>query len=315
MHPALTGMKLSVLIKTHNHEAFVDQTLESVLAQRADFAWEIVVADDCSTDGTRTRLRALQALHPERIRILEREKNLGPVRNFVGALAACRGGYIALLDGDDYWLTTDKLQQQVSLLETTPELSACTHDARIVDARGGLLAERYCSPTLPSRLGVERILRGNPVPAGALTFRRDRLEPLPEWFEELPFSDWALHVLLALRGPIAYLPEVMMAYRKHRHGMWSVREEADRLRLTIDCCSLFARTLRRPWARRAAARQARLQLRLALVEARGEGRRVRWSAVSEAFRTAGSAAPELLFSRAFRRLLPHLLHGPAAGER
>src|SRR5262249_57206037 len=91
---AATGMKVSVLVLAYNHERFVGQTLESVLSQQVGFDWEVVIGEDCSTDGTAAVVRRYANRHPERIRVLPRERNLGMHRNFVDTWAACRGQYI-----------------------------------------------------------------------------------------------------------------------------------------------------------------------------------------------------------------------------
>ncbi|NJN64554.1 MAG: glycosyltransferase, partial [Acidobacteria bacterium] len=157
-------MKASVLIKTFNHERFVETTLASVLMQRTGFEWEIVVSDDASSDGTAAALRRIAAANPTRVRVIERSTNLGPVRNFIETLGACRGEYVALLDGDDYWTARDKLASQVAWLDERREYGASTHDAVRVDALGRETGDRYCSSKLPERLTLERILRGNPRP-------------------------------------------------------------------------------------------------------------------------------------------------------
>ena len=126
-------MKLSVLVKTFQHERFIEQALESVLSQELSFPLELVVAEDCSTDATAALVGAFAERHAGLLRPLLRERNLGPVENFIDALAHCRGEYIALLDGDDFWTSPGKLQRQLSFLETHPEYSACTHDALLVD--------------------------------------------------------------------------------------------------------------------------------------------------------------------------------------
>ena len=124
-------MKLSVAMITYNHEQFIAQAIESVLAQKVDFEYEIVVGEDCSTDGTRAIVTDFSRRYPGRIAALLRERNLGGPRNLLGTLAACRGEYLALLEGDDYWTCTNKLQRQVDFLDAHPDWAICCSRAQV----------------------------------------------------------------------------------------------------------------------------------------------------------------------------------------
>src|SRR5205085_12529467 len=99
--------KLSVLLVTYNHEQYIRQALDSVLMQRTDFDFEIVVADDFSQDSTRAIVEGYQAEYYN-IRILQSEKNVGITHNYQPGSAACRGEYVAVLEGDDYWTSPNK---------------------------------------------------------------------------------------------------------------------------------------------------------------------------------------------------------------
>lgn len=299
-------MKVSVLVKTFNHAPFVEQTLRSVLAQRAPFAWEAVVADDASSDGTRAVLRSVAEQAPARVRLVLRERNLGPVANFIETLAACRGTYIALLDGDDYFIDPEKLARQAAALDANASIAATTHDARRVDAEGRDTGERYCGPRMPSALTIDRLLRGNPVPACGLMFRRAALGDLPAWFHEVRYTDWVLHVLLATVGPIAFDPAPLAAYRVHGEGMWSGLGEARRLEATIDTLGRFLANLPSRHAGLIRARRAKYRLRLASVFARTGQRDEMRRAFRGACADAGARLPLLLVSGDFLRLLPRL---------
>ena len=105
---SLPDVKVSVAMITYNHERFIAQAIESVLMQQTDFAVELVIGEDCSTDKTRAIVCAYGERYPERIRLLLPERNQGMIPNFVATMNACQGQYIALLEGDDYW--TDRIQ-------------------------------------------------------------------------------------------------------------------------------------------------------------------------------------------------------------
>lgn len=113
---------LSVCITTFNMEMYIERAVESVLMQQVNFDYEIIVADDCSTDNTLPILQQYQQRIGERFRIIYAEKNRGLIENFVGALKASSGKFIASLDADDYWVDKFKLQQQVGVLSENDAL-------------------------------------------------------------------------------------------------------------------------------------------------------------------------------------------------
>src|SRR4051794_11773039 len=122
-------MKLTVAMITYNHEPFIAQALDSILMQQVSFDHEILIGEDCSTDRTREIVRAYRQRYPDKIRLQLPETNRGMMQNFVAVLAAARGDYVALLEGDDYWTAPDKLARQVAYLDAHPECAICFHDA------------------------------------------------------------------------------------------------------------------------------------------------------------------------------------------
>jgi glycosyltransferase involved in cell wall biosynthesis len=126
-------MKLSVLMITYNQERFIARALASILAQRVNFDYEIIVAEDNSKDGTRDIVLDFHRRYPGRIIPLLRDRNLGAMRNFKEALEVCRRKYVALLEGDDYWTHEDKLQTQINFLDEHPDHAICCHRAQFVD--------------------------------------------------------------------------------------------------------------------------------------------------------------------------------------
>lgn len=225
-------MKLSVLMVTYNHERFIAQALTSVLAQRVNFDYEIVVGEDCSTDSTRDILMDFHRQYPDRIVPLLKDRNVGGGPNFEATLSACRGQYVALLEGDDYWMSDDKLKRQIEFLDTHPDFAICCHRARILHEMDIGYAD--VSPTLAAgSYTIEDLLRGNFVMTSTSVLRRDLLSPLPGCFSEMNLGDWPRLALAARQGKIELMDEVMAAYRVHSEGVWSSLPLTSRLRDTI----------------------------------------------------------------------------------
>lgn len=219
--PVPAGVKVSVVMITYNHERYIAQAIESVFMQKAGFEFELVIGEDCSTDSTRAIVSAYGERHPERIRLLLPERNQGMMANFVATLAACRGQYVALCDGDDYWTDPLKLQKQVDFLEAHPECSLCYHNVMRFYEDPAIKP----TPVVPANqkpfLSIEDIVFRNPLPTSSVMFRNGLLGDMPAWYHDLGVGDWPLWVLVARHGKAGYLNEIMAAYRVHSGGVYS----------------------------------------------------------------------------------------------
>ena len=118
--------QVSVAVITYNMEEYLPQLLNSILAQKTHFKYEIIIDDDCSPDNTREILYQYKEKYPEIIRLSLRTKNVGGSRNMYGVLQQCTGKYIALLEGDDFWDDENKLQYQYDFMESHPEYVGMT---------------------------------------------------------------------------------------------------------------------------------------------------------------------------------------------
>ena len=213
---------VTVRIVTYNQEDYIAYTIESVLGQETDFPFEILICDDHSTDRTVRIIRNYQRHYPEKIRLILNDHNLGVRRNFLKSLNPrdCRGRYIALLDGDDYWMDRDKLKKQVSFMEAHPECSLCFHNALKI-YEDGRPAAPYVLRDLPEIISLRELLYEDFIPTSATLYRNHLYEDLPRWIYGLAFGDWPLHVINACYGKIGYIHEIMAVYRIHSRGIWS----------------------------------------------------------------------------------------------
>ena len=217
---------------TYNHERFIEQAVESVLMQKVNFRYELVIGEDCSVDRTRDIIIQFQKKYPDRIRLLLRERNLGSSMNFIRTLEACQGEYVALLEGDDYWTSPYKLQRQVDFLDAHPECSACSHTVLVFFEDGK--RRLYPSRRRKGILGLEDILASNLMQTCSVMFRNGVARPFPNWFGGLNPVDWSLNILNAQYGKIGFIDEVMAGYRIHSGGEWSKKNALDKLQETIE---------------------------------------------------------------------------------
>ena len=118
---------LSIVTITYNHEQYIRQCIEGVLAQKTSFPIEFIIADDCSTDETKSICEEYAKNNPDIIRLISSSANVGAVENEQRALLAAKGKYIATCEGDDYWTDPLKLQKQVDFMAAHPDYSVCFH--------------------------------------------------------------------------------------------------------------------------------------------------------------------------------------------
>jgi len=235
------AVAVSVLVVTYNHEKFVGQALQSVLSQRLPQPFEILISEDCSTDGTREIVRGFAKSHPHLIRLLLSERNLRSNEVVARGFRAARGRYIAYLDGDDFWTSNDKLRMQIMFLDAQPDLTICFHNVQVVDEHSQSMGRLWTAPGQPKLSGLHELLRGNPIAASSVVYRRAAVAELPAWYERFfPVTDWPLHVLYAREGRIGYLDRTLGAYRLHSGGLYSTLGEREKLEANAD----FYRRLR-----------------------------------------------------------------------
>ena len=112
--------KLSVCLITYNHAAYIIQAIDSILMQKVNFSWELIIADDCSNDSSRETLLDYKKKHPDFIKLILQKKNVGASQNWSDLLEAPASKYIAYFEGDDYWTDPLKLKKKVAFLESNP---------------------------------------------------------------------------------------------------------------------------------------------------------------------------------------------------
>ena len=164
-----TKPEVSVAVITYNMEVYLRQLLDSILMQKVDFSYEIVVDDDCSPDNSRAILLEYQKQYPEKFVLSLKDHNEGGSRNMYGVLKKCRGKYIAILEGDDWWEAEDKLQYQYDFMESHPQYI-------------GMYCNSWCE--LSRTKSIQRVRRVMDHP---LVFTYEDFQN-PHFFDRLPNS-------------------------------------------------------------------------------------------------------------------------------
>lgn len=229
---------VTVCVFSFNHGNYLRQAIDSILAQDFGGTVEILVADDCSTDGSREWLRELQSEHPGKIRLLLARRNLwceffpGSAVAFPAYEIASRGRYIALLEGDDYWTDPSKLRRQIEHLDANLGSAGCFTDCLLVDGEGREFEPRpFWNQPYQNHYDRRAALTElrSAYATGALLFRGTVLRGgIPEYFLRAG-SDYLLDVAITGFGTLDYLPGAASAYRIHSAGTWQGGSNVDQL--------------------------------------------------------------------------------------
>ncbi len=219
--------KVSVLLVTYNQEKFIHQALNSVIMQQTDFDFEIVIADDHSDDATLAIVKEYQANNPN-IRILPTEERIGITRNYQRGFEACRGKYVAVLEGDDFWISPKKLELASAFLDKYPECALCFH--RLI--RHDEMSDRiivhppFGTETKTILFEASELVRDNFIGNfSTCTYRREVIDKLDPGLWRLKVREWPFNIVIAQQGPIAFIPEIMSVYRVHPAGIWSTKTQ------------------------------------------------------------------------------------------
>lgn len=219
---------VSICLISYNQEAYILDALKGIAMQEVDFDYELLVADDCSTDRTLDVIREyIPASGIKNVRYLQREKNLGIGGNWFNALRQSRGRFVAPLEGDDYWTDRMKLALQVEMLLADESLSGSFHNVeeRYVDANKHSFL--YNSSSVAGLIDTSLLASANMMQTCSLMYRGDLVRDSPVWVYEMSMVDWPLNLYCSGYGPFGYIPKVMGVHRLHSESAWSFLPKND----------------------------------------------------------------------------------------
>lgn len=210
---------VSVCMITYNHEKYIRDAIEGVIVQKTDFPVELIIGEDCSKDKTRDICLGYKKKYPDLIRLQLPEKNNGAFCNFILTMQAAQGKYIALCEGDDFWVDSHKLQKQIEILEQNNDVVAVVTNSSICDANNNMLhEERNVVPgNKTGKYNLHDFLRDeHQYPTLTAVFRTEAFRDISDKLKKLSnkyLADWILWVLLLTKGKFYFLNEVTASYR------------------------------------------------------------------------------------------------------
>ena len=206
---------VSVIVTTYNHEPYLATALDAILAQRCNFGVEIILGEDCSTDGTLRICQEYAEKYPEKITLIASAENVGWRANYRRCVEAARGKYIAFCDGDDYWCDSTRLAEQVALMEENQKIGLCYTLAERRDEKDALVGH---FPIREGHTTLDALLHDWCIENCTTLARRDLVlayyttekpENRPEWLTE----DLPMWLFVAAHSEVAYIDRATAVHR------------------------------------------------------------------------------------------------------
>jgi glycosyltransferase involved in cell wall biosynthesis len=233
---------LAVCLITYNHGRYIHQAIESILMQQVNFSWELIIADDCSTDDTRKVLKDYKEKHPDFIHLILQSRNVGPAQNWMDLVTYSKAKYIAYLEGDDYWADPLKLQKQVDFLESNPSFSMCFHNVDVVNGEDDTFVRSLIEEKNQRNRSSYELVRGCLIHPNSVVYRNTITFP-PETIKAIN-GDTFLFALLAEHGDAGFINDIKPSiYRVHQGGIWSAKSLLRRNKDALDSLNLIKRNV------------------------------------------------------------------------
>lgn len=214
---------VSISCITYNHSAYIRQCLDGMLMQQTTFGFEILIHDDCSTDGTDDIIREYVSRYPQIIKPLFEEENQyqqgKPIGTIVWNLPRAKGKYIAMCEGDDYWTDPLKLQKQVDFMEANPEYGLCYTDYSVCDEFGNITEESHfkTSQRKPILTFEEHLFSQGYIAPMTWLFRKDVYTSITnDMIQGTTDGTYVLALEFFAKSKVAYLFDTTATYRVHQ---------------------------------------------------------------------------------------------------
>lgn len=220
---------VSIICNVYNHEKYIREALDSFLMQKTNFAYEVLVHDDASTDHSADIIREYEKKYPNIIK---------PIYQTINQHTKCRitltyqiprvrGKYIAFCEGDDYWLKPYKLQKQFDEMESHPEIDMCAHAANVI--KGNRIVDKIAAADKKMVFDSRHVILGDGrfFATNSLFWRTEMYRNMPSFYKFLGL-DYMLQIWGSLRGGVLFLPDYMSTYRSFVENSWSDKTRKDK---------------------------------------------------------------------------------------
>lgn len=256
--------KLSILVITYNHEKYLKKALRSIYMQRFKYNYEIVICDDCSTDKTVEVAELYRNVFGNKMKIFKNERNIGITKNYQNAFSKCTGDFIAVLEGDDYWIDPLKIQTQMDFLLTHPSYSMVFGKIMAILPDNRVLPVQDKPEDIYYRVfSTADIVRDNPIQnfSGCM-YNGSVMRSIDPSLYNLTVYDWMINIVVSMYGPVGYIPRAMTMHPMLSSGAWSGYSELERLQFVFGLIESYDSYLNHRFANEFLHRRALIYYRM-----------------------------------------------------
>lgn len=210
---------VSVIVLSYNHENFILETINGIKKQTGNFNLEVIIADDASKDSTQDIILGAINEHAPNISFkpILRKKNLGAIENLIDAYTHCTGDFIALCEGDDFWIWPTKIATQLKILNACPSVAAVTHSSLVLCNGKTEKQERLNKKYISTRDLIDNGTAANLFATCSVVYRKRIFSSL-DFLRGLPFGDFPTFLMLSLKGSFFHINGHWAVYRVHQNG-------------------------------------------------------------------------------------------------
>lgn len=214
---------ISCICITYNHELYIRDTLDSILAQKSEYRFEIIVHDDLSTDSTRNILLEYKNKFPNIIKlILQKENQYSQGKKVIPlAVEKTNGEYICLCEGDDFWVDKNKIQKQIETLKKNKKINICFTDAYKSIENKIIASKERIKKNITHSIDDVILGGGSFMPTASIMFEKKSFDIIPTWINDVPVGDYFYQILLSIPNGAIYLSEKTIVYRVNSANSWS----------------------------------------------------------------------------------------------
>ena len=235
---------VDILVVSYNHQDTIKRALDSILMQKCDFNYRVIICDDCSTDQTFQIIRDYTEQYNCQFKLLKRHMNIGITKNYKRGFLECTSKYVAILEGDDFWSSPNKLQKQVEFLEKNSECAICFSRIVLYNEESKTFI-KYNLKNQELRNGrniftTSDLARENFIGNfSCCMYRNASLKLITDEIFELKAYDWAINMVISEKGGIGFLDEILSVYSINPQGSWSSINDKDKTSSLIEIIQVY----------------------------------------------------------------------------
>jgi len=218
-----SSVEVQILCAAYNHAKYIRQTLDGFLAQKTKFKFEIIVRDDASSDATRSIISEYKDKYPDIIKTIfysENQFRKNGTSPLYDILRHADAKYVAICEGDDYWVDENKLQKQFEVMESNPGIAFCCHRVHVLYETVVGTPYRPYGDAKIGRFVFQDALKAHFIPTLSLFCRNEYIpRELPDFFYKILSRDIFIELSMLTKGDGFYIDDVLGVYRHHDGGL------------------------------------------------------------------------------------------------